>query len=233
MSLKEDLITKVNSYFTEPYIVDETTIIPSTDYSKLTFGNKGLVSEFAFLFIDIRKSSELHDTYGYVNAAKIYQSFHDVCLRIIEQNSGKIRAFDGDRIMGVFSGVSKRTNATKSAMNIRWAIEELINPKLKNPLKIGCGIDVGKTLITKVGKGRDINNNDLIWIGKACNYASHLTQEASNSIIISQNVYDRLHESAKFKDRLTKTINMWTLKKLRLKNNTEINVYTSNYTWVI
>jgi adenylate cyclase len=233
MPLKEDLINKVNSYFTEPYIVEETTIIPSTDYSKLTFGNKGLISEFAFLFVDIRKSSELHDTYGYANAAKIYQSFHDVCLRIIEQNSGKIRAFDGDRIMGVFSGDSKRTNATKSAMNIRWAIENLVNPKLKSPLKIGCGIDIGKTLITKVGKGRDPHNNDLIWIGKGCNYASHLTQEANNSIIISQNIYNNLHDSTKYKDADTKTINMWTLKKLKLKNNTEINIYSSNYTWGI
>jgi class 3 adenylate cyclase len=233
MSLIEDLTNKVTSYFKEPYVIEETTIIPSTDYSKLTFGNKGLVSEFTFLFVDIRKSSELHDTYGFTNAAKIYQSFHDICLRIIEHNSGKVRAFDGDRIMGVFSGNAKRTNATKSAMNIRWAIKELINPNLKTPLKIGCGIDIGKTLITKVGKGRDANNNDLIWIGKGCNYASHLTQDSSNSIVISKNVYDSLHASCKYQDEETKTVNMWTLKKMKLKNGTEINTYVSTYTWGI
>ncbi|MEW5846332.1 MAG: adenylate/guanylate cyclase domain-containing protein [Bacteroidota bacterium] len=231
MALLDDLKNKVSAYFIEKYEVEETTIVPGTDYSKLTFGNKGLVSEFAFLFVDIRKSSELHDTYGFTNAAKIYQSFHDICLRIIENNEGKVRAFDGDRIMGVFAGDQKRTNATKAAMNIRWAISKILNPNLTTPLRIGCGIDVGKTLITKVGKGRDINNNDLIWIGKACNYASHLTQEASDSIIISPNVYDNMLDKTKFKDSINKTGNMWTLKKITLKSNKQIDVYESSYYW--
>jgi class 3 adenylate cyclase len=231
MALLDDLKNKVSSYFKEPYKVEETTIVPGTDYSKLTFGNKGLVSEFSFLFVDIRKSSELHDKYGYANAAKIYQSFHDICLRIIEVFDGKVRAFDGDRIMGVFAGGSKRTNATKAAMKIRWAITNVLNPNLKEGLNIGCGIDVGKTLITKVGKGRDINNNDLIWIGKACNYASHLTQSANNTIIISKSVYDSIAAEAKYKDADTKQINMWTVKQITLKNKTVINVYESTYTW--
>ncbi len=231
MALLDDLKNKVSTYFNEPFEVEETTIVPGTDYSKLTFGNKGLVSEFSFLFIDIRKSSELHDKYGYANAAKIYQSFHDICLRIIEAFDGKVRAFDGDRIMGVFAGGSKRTNATKAAMKIRWAISNILNLNLKEGLNIGCGIDVGKTLITKVGKGRDVNNNDLIWIGKACNYASHLTQSAYNTIIISESVYDRLSAEAKYKDADTNQVNMWTLKQITLKNKTIINVYESTYTW--
>ena len=53
MALKEDIENKVNSYFNEPYKVEETTIIPDTDYSKLTFGNKGLTAELAFLFVEI------------------------------------------------------------------------------------------------------------------------------------------------------------------------------------
>ena len=231
MALLDDLKNKVSSYYKEPYEVVETTIVPGTDYSKLTFGNKGLVSEFAFLFVDIRKSSELHDKYGYENAAKIYQSFHDICLRIIEAFDGKVRAFDGDRIMGVFAGDSKRTNATKSAMKIRWAITNILNINLNEGLNIGCGIDVGKTLITKVGKGRDINNNDLIWIGKACNYASHLTQNANNSIRISKSVYDRLSSETKYKDATLKQNDMWTPKLITLKNKKLITIYESTYTW--
>jgi adenylate cyclase len=231
MALLEDLKNKVSSYFKEPYEVEDTSIVPGTDYSKLTFGNKGLVAELSFLFIDIRKSSELHDKYGYANAAKIYQSFHDICLRIIEEFDGKVRAFDGDRIMGVFSGDSKRSNAAKAALKIRWSITNILNPNLKQTVIIGCGIDVGKTLITKVGKGRDANNNDLIWIGKACNYASHLTNSASNSIIISEGVYNWLNAETKFQDPTTKLIDMWKKKTLTLKNNTTITVYESTYSW--
>lgn len=233
MALIDDIKNKVDKYFKDPFEIEETTIVPSTDYSKLTFGNKGLVAEFAFLFVDIRKSSELHDKYGFANAARIYESFHDICLRIIESNSGKIRAFDGDRIMGVFAGECKRTNATKAALNIRWAIEEILNPKLTVPLQIGCGIDIGKTLIIKVGKGRDIDNNDLIWIGKACNYASHLTQEANDTIIISPAVYDRLHASSKYENEATKQKDMWSPIKITLKNNKQIDAYKSGYIWEI
>jgi class 3 adenylate cyclase len=231
MALINDIKNKVDAYFKEPFEVEETTIVPGTDYSKLTFGNKGLVAEFSFLFVDIRKSSELHDKYGFANAARIYQSFHDICLRIIETNFGKVRAFDGDRIMGVFAGDSKRTNATKAALNIRWAVKEILNTKLTVPLQIGCGIDIGQTLITKVGKGRDVNNNDLIWIGKACNYASHLTQEANDSVIISPAVYNQLHASSKYEDEATKTKDMWSPIKITLKNNKQIDAYKSTYTW--
>lgn len=231
MSLLEDLQNKLSAYFKEKYEVEETTIVPGTDYSKLTFGNKGLVSEFAFLFIDIRHSSLLHDTYGYTNAAKIYQSFHDICLRIIEDRNGKVRAFDGDRIMGVFSGDAKRTNAARAAMHIRWAISEILNPNLSKGIEVGCGIDVGKTLVTKVGKGRDINNNDLIWIGKACNHAAHLAQEANTSIIVSPDVYESMNAETKYKDPRTKAENMWASKKITLKSGKQIDVYESGFHW--
>lgn len=225
MALKENLTNKINSYFNDPYVVEETTIVPSTDYSKLTFGNKGLTSQFAFLFVDIRKSSKLHELFGYKNAAKIYQSFHEINVNIINQNDGNVRAFDGDRTMGVFSGSSKNSNAVNAAMQIQWAIRNILNPKLSSPVSCGIGIDYGEILITKVGKGRNIENNDLIWVGEACNHASHLSNEAGNSILISERTYSVLNDSKKNLDG----VNMWKLKKLSLKNNSKIDCYESSY----
>jgi adenylate cyclase len=230
MPLLEDLKNKVQTFFTEPYTTEETTIVPGTDYSKLTFGNKGLVAELAFLFVDIRQSSRMHEVYGYKTAALIYQSFHEMCVRIIIHNDGKVRAFDGDRIMGVFAGDSKCSNAAKAAMNIRWSIIHILNPKLNTPLSIGCGIEYGKTLITKVGKGRDINNQDLIWIGKACNYASHLCQVADNSILVSEEVYARLNEIRKYGGDPKRS--MWDKHRVEIKGNF-IWTYKSNFTWPI
>jgi len=233
MALKEDLENKINSYFKESYEVEETTIVPDTDYSKLTFGNKGLTAELAFLYVDIRKSSELHTTYGFTNAARIYQSFHDICVRIINHFDGNIRSFDGDRVMGIFSGKSKCTNAVKSAMKIRWAVDELLSTHLKQPIKIGCGIDFGKTLIIKVGKGRDDNNKDLVWVGQASNYAAHLSDIGNNSIIISERTYNRMGPSTTWKNADEKTENMWKYKHLTLNNGKKIKVLESNWTWGI
>lgn len=230
MALLDDLNGKVEAYAKQPYEIEETTIVPDTDNPKLTFGNKGLTCEYAFLFMDIRKSSQLHETYGFSNAAKIYQSFHDINVRVIEENDGYIRAFDGDRVMGVFVGEMKNSNAVKAAMQIQWAIRNILNPKLGTNIRCGGGIDCGKILVTKVGKGRDKNNNDLIWIGKADNYASHLSNEADNSIIISTDSYRKLADSRKmsFDGR-----NMWTSKEIILKNGTKIPCYESGWGWKI
>jgi class 3 adenylate cyclase len=230
MALKEDIESKISSYFRENYQIERTQIVPSTEYSKLTFGNKGLVSELAFLFVDIRKSSKLHEVYGYDTAARIYQSFHDINIRIINHFNGQIRAFDGDRTMGVFSGDSKCTNAVKSAMKIRWAVNKILNTNLSTNIRIGAGVEFGDTLITKVGKGRDINNQDLIWVGEACNFASHYCQEANQSVIISQKTYDRMHESCKY-DGESK--NMWKYKTVALKNGELINLIETTYIWEI
>jgi adenylate cyclase len=229
MALLEELNGKIDAYVKQPYEIEETTVIPDTDNSKLTFGNKGLTCEYAFLFMDIRKSSQLHEKYGFTKAAKVYQSFHDINVRVIEENSGSVRAFDGDRVMGVFVSGSKNSNAVKAAMQIQWAIRNILNPKLETKITCGGGIDYGKILVTKIGKGRDKNNNDLVWIGKADNYASHLANAASNTIIISTNSYNVLIDDRKVSDGK----NMWQSKNLTLKNGTNVNCYESNYGWVI
>jgi class 3 adenylate cyclase len=229
MALLEELNGKIDAYVKQLYEIEETTIVPDTDTAKLTFGNKGLTCEYAFLFMDIRKSSQLHEQYGFTKAAKIYQSFHDINVRVIEENSGSVRAFDGDRVMGVFVGASKNSNAVKAAMQIQWAIRNILNPKLETKITCGGGIDYGKILVTKIGKGRNKNNNDLVWIGKADNYASHLANEAKNTIIISTNSYDVLVADRKVSDGK----NMWQSKVLTLKNGTNVKCYESSYGWVI
>lgn len=227
MPLKDELSKKIESFFRDSYEIKETSIIPDTDYSKLTFGNTGLTSDFAFLYVDIRKSSKLHETFGYATAARIYQSFHEVNVRLILSNSGNVRSFDGDRTMGVFAGPYKNCNAAKAGMNIMWAIRNILNSKISTKVSCGIGIDYGKILITKVGKGSNPNNNDLVWVGPAANYASHLATEANNTIIISDKTYKQLDDGRK----LSNGINMWRQKQLTLKNKQQILCYESSYEW--
>jgi class 3 adenylate cyclase len=232
MALLDDLKNKISSYATDKYEIEDTTIVPATDYSKLTFGNKGLTTSLAFLYVDIRKSSELHNTYGYKLAAKLYQSFHEINVRIILKNDGSVRAFDGDRVMGVFSGNRKRSNAVKSAMQIHWAVQNILNPTLKTNIRIGAGVDNGITLITKVGKGRNTENQDLVWIGKASNYASHLSNEADNSTIISVDTFKNMDNENKILSSVDPK-EIWTQKTLTLKNDKKIICYESSIPWQI
>jgi len=230
MALLDDLKNRIRDYFLQPYETSETTIVPDTDNAGLTFGNKGLTGIFAFLFVDIRNSSTLHEKYGFANAAKIYQSFHDINVRIIEENDGSVRAFDGDRVMGVFVGDLKNSNAAKAALQIQWAIRNILNPQLGTQITCGAGIDSGKILVAKIGKGRNKNNNDLVWIGKADNYASHLANEAKNSIIISTNAYNVLYKDRKIS---SDGRNIWNSKVMTLKSGKTVNCYESKWGWVI
>ncbi len=229
MSLLEDIKTTTDTFFNHDFTIAETSIVPSTDYSKLTFGNNGLTAELTFLFIDIRKSSELHETYGEIGAAKIYQSFHDMNVRIINNRDGQVRSFDGDRIMGIFSGGRKNNNAVEAALNIRYAITEVLNKKLPSDKKIniGIGIDTGEVLITKVGRGRNDSNNDLVWVGKACNYASHMCNESENKIYISPTVFSYLQKTNKVADGK----DMWEKVIMTLKNKKLISTYCTTYRW--
>ena len=227
MALFDEITNKITAYSTDKFEIEETSIVPDTDNSKLTFGNKGLTGEYTFLFVDIRKSSSLSEIYGFEKAAKIYQSFHEINVKVVIENNGAVRAFDGDRIMGVFGSDFKNNEAVTAAMQIISAVRNVLNPILKTDIKCGAGIDYGKVLITKVGKGRNVNNNDLVWVGKANNYASHLSNEANNSVIISKQTYGRLNDSRK----LANGTDIWTNKNITLKNNTIVNCYETSYEW--
>ncbi len=229
MGLKEDLINKVNVFYTEPFTVEETTIVPTTDYSKLTFGNKVLKAELTFLFVDIRKSSKIVDTLGFIGAARLYQSFHEITSKIIAKRNGQIRSFDGDRILGIFAGDRKNNNAVEAALNIRWAIQNILNPKLgSSPIAIGIGIDTGETLITKVGKSGGGNNSDIVWVGNACVNAALFCSKGTNMIYIGNAVKNRLDKS-NLDDSDGKS--MWEGLITKDKHDNNKFCFRSNYVW--
>jgi|SRR6266481_8097193 len=78
-----------------------------------------------------------------------------VCAaRIIKNAGGTITAYDGDRIMGIFIGESKNTTAAKTALQINWAVSNIVNPDLKKQygesayqLKHAIGIDTSPIFV--------------------------------------------------------------------------------------
>lgn len=233
MALKDDLTNKILSYKRGKYEIQETKTIPSAEDTRLTYGNNGLTGDYTFLFADIRKSSQLIATYGPELTAKILQSYHDICVRVIISKGGEIRSFDGDRVMGVFVGNLKCSNAVEAAMKIQSGVKKILNPTLGANIKCGIGIDYGQALITKVGKGANVNNNDVVWIGKATNYASHLCNEADDCIIISDQMLPKLHEKSRYYISGTSKVDMWDKTILSLKTGDKIQCYKSAYTWNI
>ena len=239
MATKEEIIKGVNDYFEGSYTITDGRTIPNVD--DIAFGKNGREMELAMLFIDIRESTKIVDSVRRVTAAKMYKSFLWGVSKIAKHNSGELRSFNGDGVLVVFYGDQKRTHATKAALQMAWFVKKVLKPKLdalfQNNQELngsgfdfdfGIGVDVGNVLIVRGGiKGE--NNNDLVWVGNATNFAvklSGLTHDGYN-IFISEDVYKQMNDSSKLGG--SPQSNMWEERLWTKMDN--MKIYRSNWIW--
>lgn len=202
----------------------------------VALANGAVKLEAAFLYADLAGSSRIAKVCPWETTAKIIRAYLDCAVRIIRAHEGEIRSFDGDRVMGVFIGGSRRSNAVRSALKIKWATEKLIQEEAtarfksvrNNDVRIrqACGVDVGVTRAVRAGIR---NNNDLIWIGRPPSFAAKLSDQREHpyATFISKAVYGSLAEDAK----LSRGTDMWEAKTVRFAGVEEV-VYRSSYWWV-
>ena len=109
--IKQQLNDKVKSFFDERFTKYDTNVVPDITDSRLTHKNTGFEGEFTFLYVDVRGSSSFTGVHRLQTIAKIYKAFHYCMVECIKQYDGKVRSFDGDRVLGVFDGNDKVNNA--------------------------------------------------------------------------------------------------------------------------
>ncbi len=205
--------------------------IPSTDELKL--GNDAVDLDGTVLYADLSGSTKLVEDYRDWFAAKVYKSYLYAAARVIRSKDGVITAYDGDRIMAVFIGGSKNSNAVKAALKINYAVDKIIQPaidskKYTSPYQVKhtIGIDSSKLMIARTGiRG----SNDLVWIGNAANYAAKLSDlKLGKSVLISGRVHGNMHESARYGGKPRR--DMWT----DLGSQSPIGrVYGSSWRWTV
>lgn len=193
-------------------------------------GNVGKKIEATILYADLADSTALVDNHKSILAAEVYKAYLVCAVKIIRNNGGRIASFDGDRVMGVFFGNAKNSSAAKSALQINHAVKKVINPNLlkQYPSKgiqiaAACGVDTSEILVARAGI-RD--NNDLIWIGRAANYAAKLCslRQGNYSSWITKDVYNMLNQASK----MTNGKNMWEAINWA---KYDITVYRSSWDW--
>lgn len=209
--------------------------VPSIDSVALKGGAVEL--DAVFLYADMAKSSQMAKELDQRVTAKILKSFHITVCKLIRSHNGVIQSFDGDRVMGVFTGDYKNSNAAKCSLKINYAVIKIIRPKFEEAystvrgasfdIQHGVGIDKGTVLTVRAGAH---GNNDLIWIGKAPNMAAKLSEvrESPYHTFITASVYNCLSDESKFGG--TNKENMWQSRTWPFLNETK-SVYRSNWTW--
>jgi class 3 adenylate cyclase len=176
MTIKDDLVDAVHDIAVGHWgNVPDATVIPAIE--SLTFGTSGARMDVTILYADISDSTKLVDAIADTIAAELYKSFLHCASQLVRHNGGVIQAYDGDRIMAVFSGATQADDAVETAMQLHDAVNTIINPKFQGiyrdipELRFTVGIDSGRCLVIKVGVRA---TGELAWIGGAANYAAKL-----------------------------------------------------------
>jgi class 3 adenylate cyclase len=234
MGLKDELTTEVGTIFRSAWTTREGDKVPESADVKL--GNDGVKLTATVLYADLRESTGLVNRESAQFAAEIYKAFLHCAYRIIKTQGGVVTAYDGDRIMAVFIGGYKNTSAVKTAMKINDAMVEVVNPTLKAvyttttiSVKHRVGIDTSDLLVARTGVR---GNNDLVWVGRAANYAAKLAAiQGDYATYITSAVYDQLNNEAKVHSRTG--ANMWTQLTWSGLDGTPSTIYASSIRWVI
>ena len=163
-------------------------------------------------------------------AAEIYKCYLVCAARIIRSENGTITSYDGDRIMAVYRGRRKDDRAVLAALKINFAVQQIINPAIRDQypnvdylVKHVVGIDTSTLFVARTGiRGA----NDLVWVGRAANYAAKLSARSEPATQITSEVYDRLNREAKI---ASNGQNMWT--QTTASDIGHKRIYTSSWCW--
>jgi class 3 adenylate cyclase len=232
MSLKQELEKEVATIFRSGWTTRDGAIVPADESVKLT--NDAVNLTATVLYADLADSTQLVDSSSASFAAEIYKTFLHCAAKIIRSEDGAITAYDGDRIMAVYIGGTKNTQAVRSAMKINYAAQHIITPAMTSmyahrsgqTVKHVVGIDTSELLVARTGvRGA----NDLVWVGRAANYAAKLaTLPEYYPTYITKEVYEQMLEIGRTSDN---GMPMWEGVLWNTFDNRLI--YRSNWWWKV
>ena len=231
MAPKADLSAEAKTILTGIWQEEVTTKVPGPEDLRLNTNHAKHLESATVLYADLDSSTNMVDRFKWWFAAEIYKAYLRSAAQIIRSEGGTITAYDGDRIMAIFVGDNKNTDAVRAALKINYAVEEILRPAIKSKytttdfiLNHAIGIDTSELRAARIGVKGD---NDIVWVGRAANYAAKLCAESGRPLWITKSVYDNISESVKTSNGSP----MWENFKWTTMNN--IDVYGSAYRWVI
>jgi class 3 adenylate cyclase len=203
VGLAEDLEKEVEEIFSEKWSKRKGYVVPDPDDPDLRLGNDGVKLEATVLYADLADSTFLVSKKKRHFAAEVIKSFLVAACRIIREKDGVIVSFDGDRVMAVYLGDRKNTEAVRSGLAINHIVKKVITPSLQSvyssstyEVKHAVGVDTGKLLVARTGIR---NHNDLVWVGRTANIAAKLSsvRRGDYATFVTSEVYARMRDEVK------------------------------------
>ena len=233
MPIADELKNEVTKIFRDTWSTRAGQVVPEPE--NITLGNGAVEFERAtVLYADLSGSTAMVITYKWTFAAEVYKTFLYCAARLVRASGGTITSYDGDRIMGVFVGDSQCPNAAQCGLKINYAVQEIVNPALKAQypkvefeVKQVVGIDTSSIRAARTGVR---GGNDVVWVGRAANYAAKLTEiNLAERIWITEDVYEALDSESKLGGPNKQ--NMWN--NFEWTQNGKLPIYGSTWRWVV
>lgn len=231
MALADDLKSEVSRTFQKQWAETKTTKVPAPEDVTLGGNYASALDEATVLYADLDGSTNMVDERPWQFSAKIYKTFLVCAAKLIRAERGEITAYDGDRIMGVFyGGDDKNTRSVRCALKINHAVTQIINPAIQAQypqsgfvVKHVVGIDTSPLRAARTGVR---GGNDLVWVGRAANYAAKLTAiPLSHTTWITSAIYNNMNDEVKHSNNK----NMWEKHTWNSMNKMEI--WGSTWRW--
>lgn len=200
MGIEDDLNLQVREILRAQWETREGRVVPAPESTRQT--NDAVKLEGVVLYADMASSTALVQAWQPWFAAAMYKVFLRCCARIVRSEEGTITSYDGDRIMAVFIGAAKSTQAARCALKINHAVKRVINPAVaerfpQSPYEMGhsVGVDTSPLFVANAGIRGD---NDLVWVGRSANWAAKLSDlPPSHPSRITRDVYDTMADVVK------------------------------------
>jgi len=196
MGYIKEIDDKIKDYMDGDYEITETETIPSPE--NVPFGKKVFKIQLAALCIDLRDSTGLLRVHDKETCGKIHKSYMTIASKVITENGGQLRSFNGDSVLAFWKVKYKCDidRTVRTAMQLKWALDIKFSKYFEEYSKIdfGIGVDFGNVYIVRAGLPKNDNNNDLVFLGICVNFAAMIANQASgpNHVEISLITYSNL-----------------------------------------
>ena len=229
MKTAQEIVTEIKTVFATKWQTRKGTKVPEPE--DIGLGNDAVLLDGTVLYADMADSTGLVVGYKDWFAAEVYKAYLVAACHVIRNNGGVITAFDGDRVMAAYIGEGKNSAAAITALQLNWVVVG-VNAALKAAypnsafqLKHSVGIDTSPLFVARTGIRK---SNDLVWVGRAANYAAKLSgvNDAGYSAFITEQVFSVLRDDAKYGGNPRRV--MWEKAHWQTYN---LTIYKSNWLW--
>jgi class 3 adenylate cyclase len=227
----DEILKEIRAIFGKKWNTRDGRQVPEA--KDVALGNAAVTLSGAVLYADMADSTGLVNGFRPWFAAEVYKAYLLGACRVIRNQGGEITAFDGDRVMAVFIGEYKNTTAAKAALQINYLViktNEMLRaayPTTAYTLRHTVGVDTSDLFVARAGIR---TANDLVWVGRAANYAAKLSAlgEQGYPTYITDDVFTKMNDEAKYGGQDKKL--MW---EKRIWTEKQMTVHRSSWWWPI